>query len=237
MTPRAFLLLLAAGAAERTAALNNGAARKPPMGWLSWQRFRCYTDCDADPENCLSEKLLKTVADHMVDDGYRDAGYTLVALDSCWWSPTAPRDAAGHMQADPTRFPSGIAGLASYMAERGLELGTCAWAPAAAPPLDACCCSPGCSCRADGFLLCCPLTDALMEGGCAKGHCDGPVFLDGPNPAAKSPHWATDVADLVKWGVKSLKVDSVEIANVTHAFNQTYPELSDSLVQAGYTGV
>ena len=48
---------------------------------------------------------------------------------------------------------------------------------------------------------------------------------------------ATDVADLVKWGVKSLKVDSVEIANVTHAFNQTYPELSDSLVQAGYTGV
>ena len=76
-----------------------------------------------------------------------------------------------------------------------------------------------------------------MEGGCAKGHCDGPVFLDGPNPAVKSPHWATDVADLVKWGVKSLKVDSVEIANVTHAFNQTYPELSDSLVQAGYTGV
>ena len=131
MTPRrAFLLLLAAGAAERAAALNNGAARKPPMGWLSWQRFRCYTDCDADPENCLSEKLLKTVADHMVDDGYRAAGYTLVALDSCWWSPTAPRDAAGHMQADPTRFPSGIAGLASYMAERGLELGTCAWAPA-----------------------------------------------------------------------------------------------------------
>jgi alpha-N-acetylgalactosaminidase len=96
------------------------------MGWLSWSRFRCYKDCDADPDNCLSERLLKTVADHLVNDGYRDAGYTAINLDSCWWDGSKPRDAAGHLQADPKRFPSGMTALASYMAERGLMLGTCA---------------------------------------------------------------------------------------------------------------
>ena len=95
------------------------------MGWLSWSRFRCYKDCDADPENCLSERLLKTVAHHLVNDGYRDAGYTAINLDSCWWDGSNPRDAAGHLQADPKRFPSGMTALASYMAERGLQLGTC----------------------------------------------------------------------------------------------------------------
>jgi hypothetical protein len=27
--------------------------RTPPMGWLTWQRFRCNTDCVNDPENCI----------------------------------------------------------------------------------------------------------------------------------------------------------------------------------------
>jgi len=38
-------------------ALENGLARTPPMGWLAWERFRCNTDCENDPENCISEKL------------------------------------------------------------------------------------------------------------------------------------------------------------------------------------
>lgn len=33
--------------------LENGLARTPPMGWLSWERFRCNTDCEGDPENCI----------------------------------------------------------------------------------------------------------------------------------------------------------------------------------------
>jgi alpha-N-acetylgalactosaminidase len=36
------------------AALENGLARLPPLGWLAWERFRCNTDCRADPENCIS---------------------------------------------------------------------------------------------------------------------------------------------------------------------------------------
>ena len=35
------------------AALENGLARTPPMGWLSWERFRCNTDCEGDPDNCI----------------------------------------------------------------------------------------------------------------------------------------------------------------------------------------
>lgn len=34
-------------------ALDNGLARTPPMGWLSWERFRCNTDCENDPDNCI----------------------------------------------------------------------------------------------------------------------------------------------------------------------------------------
>ena len=34
--------------------LDNGLARLPPMGWLAWERFRCNTDCEEDPENCIS---------------------------------------------------------------------------------------------------------------------------------------------------------------------------------------
>ncbi|KAH0616832.1 hypothetical protein JD844_028250 [Phrynosoma platyrhinos] len=36
-------------------ALENGLMRTPPMGWLSWERFRCNTDCKSDPHNCIRE--------------------------------------------------------------------------------------------------------------------------------------------------------------------------------------
>lgn len=38
---------------QSTKCLENGLARTPPMGWLSWERFRCNTDCDGDPDNCI----------------------------------------------------------------------------------------------------------------------------------------------------------------------------------------
>jgi len=33
--------------------LDNGLVLTPPMGWLSWERFRCNIDCENDPENCI----------------------------------------------------------------------------------------------------------------------------------------------------------------------------------------
>jgi len=183
--------------------LDNGAARRPPMGWLTWQRFRCYDECATDPENCLSERLIKMVADHLVSDGYRDAGYTTVNLDACWWDAAKPRDAAGRLVADPRRFPSGISGLVSYMEARGLRLGTY----------------------------------ALMDG--PPGG-NGPQFLDGKTATSHSAHWQTDVEDLAKSGVHSIKVDSGAVAPTNKqwpAFNLTYPALGAALRKAGYNGV
>jgi alpha-N-acetylgalactosaminidase len=33
--------------------LDNGLIRTPPMGWLSWERFRCNTDCVNFPDSCI----------------------------------------------------------------------------------------------------------------------------------------------------------------------------------------
>jgi len=54
MNPGFLLITLTVLASfEITAALENGLARTPPMGWLAWQRFRCNIDCDNDPNNCV----------------------------------------------------------------------------------------------------------------------------------------------------------------------------------------
>lgn len=48
------LALLAVSASiTHVKALDNGLAKTPPMGWLSWERFRCNTDCENDPDNCI----------------------------------------------------------------------------------------------------------------------------------------------------------------------------------------
>jgi alpha-N-acetylgalactosaminidase len=33
--------------------LDNGVALTPPMGWMTWERFRCNIDCKNDPDNCI----------------------------------------------------------------------------------------------------------------------------------------------------------------------------------------
>ncbi|XP_018495227.1 alpha-N-acetylgalactosaminidase [Galendromus occidentalis] len=114
-------IALLAIAVPLTAALDNGLALKPPMGWISWERFRCEIDCDQYPNDCISENLYKRIADELVDGGYRDVGYVHVNIDDCW--ALKERDSNGRMVADPKRFPSGMKGLAKYMHDRGLKLG------------------------------------------------------------------------------------------------------------------
>jgi len=96
-----------------TPAFAQGAAplaQTPPMGWNSWNRYGCRID----------EGLIRGVADAMVANGMRDAGYTYVNIDDCW---QGERDKDGFIQADPVRFPSGIKALADYVHARGLKLG------------------------------------------------------------------------------------------------------------------
>ena len=38
--------------------LDNGLARTPPMGFLTWERFECNTDCMDDPDNCIGYSTL-----------------------------------------------------------------------------------------------------------------------------------------------------------------------------------
>jgi hypothetical protein len=53
------------------------------------------------------------MADHMVQDGYKDAGYEYVCIDDCWLAKE--RDENHRLQPDPKRFPNGIKHLADYV--------------------------------------------------------------------------------------------------------------------------
>ncbi|KAF5274043.1 hypothetical protein FQR65_LT04441 [Abscondita terminalis] len=101
--------------------LDNGLALTPPMGWMSWQRFRCITDCDLYPDECISDKLFRKMADLMSSEGYLAAGYEYLIIDDCWLSHE--RDARGRLQPDPKRFPFGMKSLADYVHRKGLKFG------------------------------------------------------------------------------------------------------------------
>ena len=47
------VVLLYASLDSSVRALDNGLALTPPMGWLSWERYRCNIDCVNDPDNCI----------------------------------------------------------------------------------------------------------------------------------------------------------------------------------------
>ncbi|PTT88905.1 alpha-galactosidase, partial [Pelomonas sp. HMWF004] len=46
-------------------------APAPPMGWNSWNKFKCD----------VSEKLIREQADAMVASGMKAAGYTYIVID------------------------------------------------------------------------------------------------------------------------------------------------------------
>ncbi|KAK3100793.1 hypothetical protein FSP39_025412 [Pinctada imbricata] len=116
-----WILIVLGALPVHVTSLDNGLALTPPMGWLTWERFRCNTDCVNDPDNCISEKLIMQMADAMASQGYKDAGYEYVIIDDCWLA--RQRDAKGNLQPDPERFPHGIKYLADYVHSKGLKFG------------------------------------------------------------------------------------------------------------------
>ena len=82
----------------------------PPMGWNSWNCFSCD----------VNEQQIRDMADLIVANGMRDAGYTYVNVDDCW---QVGRDADGNIVVDSVRFPSGIKALADYIHSKGLKFG------------------------------------------------------------------------------------------------------------------
>ena len=96
-------------------------ARTPPMGWMSWQVFRCGTDCSQYPADCIGEKLYHTTADSLEAGGYVDAGYDGVHIDDCWESML--RDGSGNLTPNASRFPSGIQSLARHVHSKKATFG------------------------------------------------------------------------------------------------------------------
>jgi hypothetical protein len=120
------IVLLALGAS----ALDNGLARTPPMGWMTWERFRCVKGfpgqglpdvCAEDPSNCIDAKLITQHADILAQHEWRAAGYEYVNIDDCW--SDMERTPNGTLAPNSTRFPAGMAALAEYVHGKGLKLG------------------------------------------------------------------------------------------------------------------
>lgn len=90
---------------------DSGLAPTPYMGWNTYYGLGAPT-----------EQQVRSVADKLVNSGLRDAGYDIVWLDGGWQADN-PRDGQGRLVANPTRFPSGIPALVSYLHKRGLKAG------------------------------------------------------------------------------------------------------------------
>src|SRR3954468_15840440 len=92
-------------------ALDNGLARKPPMGWNSWYSYHCH----------VTEQGVMANAHALVDSGLAARGYRYVNIDGCWEAPKRTR--GGYLHADAKTFPSGMAALGRSLHAMGLKFG------------------------------------------------------------------------------------------------------------------
>ncbi|MEJ6010794.1 alpha-galactosidase [Novosphingobium aquae] len=97
-------------AARDNPAFNRAIAATPPMGWNSWNAFRCDVD----------ETKIRAMADSMVSSGLAKAGYRYLVIDDCWQSS---RNKDGVLVPDAKRFPSGMKALSDYVHGKGLKFG------------------------------------------------------------------------------------------------------------------
>ena len=86
-------------------------SRKTPlMGWASWNAYRTM----------ISEEIILSQADKLVELGLADLGYTFVNIDDGWQNG---RGEDGLVNINTQRFPSGMASLAREIHARGLQAG------------------------------------------------------------------------------------------------------------------
>lgn len=103
-------------------ALQDGLALTPPMGFNTWNYFKCERN---------SEETVLKMAHAMVEkrlshwEGKKisllEAGYRYVNLDDCWHG--ASRDADGKPTVDTLKFPHGMKWLADTIHALGLKIG------------------------------------------------------------------------------------------------------------------
>lgn len=89
----------------------NGLALTPPMGFNDWYQYGC---------NVTEDEILAN-ARALASSGLAKLGYNYVNVDDCWMA--SARDSDGNLQADPTRFPHGMAWLSAEIHSMGLKFG------------------------------------------------------------------------------------------------------------------
>ncbi|KAL1888439.1 hypothetical protein Sste5346_009556 [Sporothrix stenoceras] len=85
--------------------------KTPQMGWSSWNAFQ-YN---------VTQSLIESTAEAFETRGFAKAGYNYLLIDAGWQTET--RAINGNQQADPTKFPDGMAALAETVHKKGLKLG------------------------------------------------------------------------------------------------------------------
>ena len=80
------------------------------MGWASWNNYRVN----------ISDEIVKSQADAMVDRGMADVGYRYINIDDGYFGG---RDTEGNLLVHKERFPGGMKALAEYIHSKGLKAG------------------------------------------------------------------------------------------------------------------
>jgi len=99
--------------ATPAAALENGLAQTPAMGFNNWNSTHCRAE--------FNDQMVRGIADLFVSKGLKDAGYDYVNIDDCW--AESSRDGSGNLVPNRTRFPNGIKAVADYVHGKGLKFG------------------------------------------------------------------------------------------------------------------
>jgi alpha-galactosidase len=105
-------IILPLAAAAQMSGNSADLAETPPMGWANWNSLGCHYD----------EGTIRTIADHMVSSGMRDAGYRYLIIQECI-APAGHRAEDGALLPDPKKFPHGIPALVAYIHNKGLKAG------------------------------------------------------------------------------------------------------------------
>jgi alpha-galactosidase len=84
-------------------------ARRPPMGWNSWNCFGLD----------INDSIIRAEAAAMARTGMKDAGYQYIVIDGGW---EGYHDTNGVFHSDPKKFPD-MKGLCDYIHGLGLKVG------------------------------------------------------------------------------------------------------------------
>lgn len=170
----------------------------PMMGWSSWSN-----ESSTHPNygtNWLNEGNIKNAADAL-STKLKSAGYDHVDIDSFWSNGT---DGNGIPSADTSRFPSGMASVASYVHNDGLKIGLYDTAGLSQSVYNSNYPIAGTSCHAQDIAVQ-PLTATNKWGSNWK--------INYGNPCAQA-YINSIVNTFASWGVDMIKIDGVTVDNV-----------------------